>query len=114
MNTIINNTIQELGLSIIQDNALVSINWTSLYVVFKIDGNDIEEFGELMTVTKTLGYLLDGDLPGDLALKLCDEMNIMESKRWKACKVTIIYKTQDINIEFEYEDEMKWNESLPF
>ena len=47
MNTRINNTIQELGLSIIKDNALVSIEWISLYVVFKIDGNDIEEFRAL-------------------------------------------------------------------
>lgn len=114
MNTRINNTIQELGLSIIKDNALVSIEWISLYVVFKIDGNDIEEFGELITGTKTFGYLLDGDLPGDLALKLCDEMNKMEGRRWKACKVNILYKTQDINIKFEYIDEMKWDKSLLF
>ena len=112
--SIANETVQQLGLSIGRDEALINSDWQTLWYVFKIEQNDIEEFGRFVREGQEFGFLLDGDQPGNLAIRLRDLMIDDDGKSWIACKVSIIRATRDINIKFEYENEDVWDPPLPF
>lgn len=105
--------VQELGIAIGSDEALPT-DWEALWTVFKIDGNDVTEFGQVTDSENEQGFLLDGDGPGDLAVRLRDVMINDEGKSWVACKVTLVRETRDINIKFEWDNPHIWDTPLPF
>lgn len=111
---IANETIQKLGIAIGRDDVLPD-DWYALWVVFKIGDGYVEHFADAQIPNaKDVNFLLSSDnLAKKLVRRLHDVMYDDDGKSWVTCKLTLVSETRDVNIQFEYEDEYRWEEPFP-
>jgi len=114
-NEVANETLQAIGLSIGRDKGLYD-DWEMVEAIFKVrEGSLGHSAAQFVADGERIGFLLDSS--GD-AFKLMPRLQAAtinnDGTSWAACKIDIVRAIQDFKIKFEYHDEKRWDEPLPF
>lgn len=116
MNNVANELLHRIGHLIINDPSLED-DWTKVECVFKyLEGGVLEEQCEMwVSDDEQIAFLL-ADEVGEIS-KSVRQFHAAtvndDGTEWLACKIDIERETLQIKVKFEYEDQNRWDESLP-
>lgn len=106
--------VQEIGLALGRDSG-VPPEWEEITAVVRLGSGTLGGWSKAVLASGDTQnfYTEDGYFEKHVE-RLHDIMINDEGKSWVACKVTLIRKTRDINIKFEWDDPHIWDTPLPF
>lgn len=115
-NEVADETLHKIGAAIGNDPNLYD-DWVSLDVVFKVRGGVVGHNAGMIVEGEEneISFLLDTE---NVAKQLITRLQAAtindDGTSWVACKIDIVRATRDLKIKFEYHDEKRWDEPLPF
>ncbi|RJE86542.1 hypothetical protein [Paracoccus onubensis] len=114
MNFSADETVLALGEALANDPAFPD-DWATIVAVFKVQPGTIGSWAEYTDADGIIQDVwLEGDEIGIIAQRLHVLTQVENKAPWVACRVTIEREGMKLNIQFEYNDEKKWDTPLPF